>query len=225
VAKHAGKVILRNQLMELIQYSPQTETVRAEPVLIVPALDHEVLHPRPVAENSLVNYLTGLGFTVFMISWKNPTAEDRDLTMDDYLTLGVRAALDAVTTERPPCGASKTPGRSATAPVYAPFTTPKSAAWRSVSGTVAQSKTTSGPFRPRRGGSLPDQVVLAGAGRPVRRAAEVSGRAPRSAGEAREGGVRPRRSGCETAGGVRENPGDQAREAFPGRLLVPDGVG
>ena len=89
-----GKVVYRNRLIELIQYAPQTEKVHAVPLLFLPPWINKfyILDMQP--KNSFVRYLVQQGFTVFMISWKNPDASMEGITFEDYMRDGPLAAAE-----------------------------------------------------------------------------------------------------------------------------------
>ncbi|MGQ0698996.1 MAG: alpha/beta fold hydrolase [Panacagrimonas sp.] len=85
VATTPGEVVYRNDILELIQYKPQTAEVYARPLMIVPPQINKfyVLDLSP--QNSLANYLVAKGFQVFMVSWRNPNPEHREWSMADYV--------------------------------------------------------------------------------------------------------------------------------------------
>src|SRR5450830_406246 len=91
-----GKVVLKNQLIGLLQYTPSTAKVHPEPILIVPAWIMKYYILDLSQHNSLIKYLVDQGHTVFCISWKNPGPSEHDLGMDDYLNTGFFAALAAI---------------------------------------------------------------------------------------------------------------------------------
>jgi polyhydroxyalkanoate synthase subunit PhaC len=96
LATTPGKVVYRNKLIELIQYQPQTRQVFEVPILFIPPWINKyyILDLEP--KNSMVRYLVEQGFTVFMISWKNPDSSMEDTKFEDYMTLGPLAAVDAI---------------------------------------------------------------------------------------------------------------------------------
>ena len=91
-----GKVIYRNHLIELLQYTPVTEQQFSIPLLIVPPFINKYYILDLDQKKSLVRWLVSQGFNVFMVSWVNPDASYRDTSFDDYVFDGVLAALNAV---------------------------------------------------------------------------------------------------------------------------------
>ncbi|RME35712.1 MAG: alpha/beta hydrolase, partial [Gammaproteobacteria bacterium] len=94
LATTPGKVVFRNELLELIQYAPQTGKVHAVPVVIIAPWINKYYILDLDAEKSMVRYLVSRGFTVFITSWKNPDALMRDTTFGDYLFKGGWKALE-----------------------------------------------------------------------------------------------------------------------------------
>jgi polyhydroxyalkanoate synthase len=96
VAATPGKVVAETTLMQLIQYTPTTATVKETPVVIVPPWINKFYILDLREKNSLVKWLTDQGYTTFIVSWVNPDASLAETTFDDYMLNGAIAAKDAV---------------------------------------------------------------------------------------------------------------------------------
>jgi polyhydroxyalkanoate synthase len=96
LALSPGKVVLRNALCELIQYAPTTPLAHSVPLLILPPWINKyyILDLQP--KNSMVAHLVAQGFTVFVVSWKNPDASMEEMGFEDYARLGVLETSDAI---------------------------------------------------------------------------------------------------------------------------------
>lgn len=96
LAATPGRIVFRNELIELIAYEPQTSKVHAIPLLCSPPWINKYYIMDLAPNRSFVEWAVRNGHQAFMISYRNPDASMRDLLMDDYLRLGLLAALDAV---------------------------------------------------------------------------------------------------------------------------------
>ena len=96
LATAPGKVIFQNDIMELIQYAPATDTVKQRPLLIAPPWINKFYIMDLRENNSMIRWLTEQGFTVFLISWVNPGPELKDKTFKDYMHEGLFAAMHAI---------------------------------------------------------------------------------------------------------------------------------
>ncbi len=90
-----GSVVFRNRMMELIQYKPTTEKVHETPIVIFPPWINKfyILDLKPA--NSLIRYIVDQGYTLFVVSWKNPDRSYADVGLETYVDEGILAAIDA----------------------------------------------------------------------------------------------------------------------------------
>ncbi|WP_305816548.1 class I poly(R)-hydroxyalkanoic acid synthase [Photobacterium leiognathi] len=96
IANTDGEVVFKNELFELIQYKPLTETVNSTPLLIVPPFINKYYILDLRENNSMVRWLVEQGHTVFMMSWRNPGAAQRDVDFANYVLDGVIPAVDVI---------------------------------------------------------------------------------------------------------------------------------
>ncbi|HEX9465897.1 MAG TPA: class I poly(R)-hydroxyalkanoic acid synthase [Alphaproteobacteria bacterium] len=96
IAVTPGKVVFQNDLMQLLQYEPTTETVAKRPLLIIPPWINKYYILDLREKNSFIKWAVGQGHTVFVISWANPDEKLATKTFDDYMVEGPLAALDAI---------------------------------------------------------------------------------------------------------------------------------
>ena len=95
IATAPGKVVFRNDLIELIQYAPSTEKTYAKPLLIFPPWINKFYILDLREENSMIRWLVDKGLTVFVVSWRSADKVTRNYTWDDYSEKGIYAAVDA----------------------------------------------------------------------------------------------------------------------------------
>ena len=93
-----GSVVFRNEIMELIQYTPTTETVHKTPLVIFPPWINRFYIMDLKEKNSLIKWVVDEGYTLFVVSWKNPDASYRDFALDDYVEKGFLTAIEQAKT-------------------------------------------------------------------------------------------------------------------------------
>ncbi|MEM1283852.1 MAG: class I poly(R)-hydroxyalkanoic acid synthase [Pseudomonadota bacterium] len=96
MATTPGKVVMRNDVCELLQYTPTTDTVLKRPLLIVPPWINKfyILDLNP--QKSFIKWAVGQGHTVFVISWVNPDERQAHKSFEHYMREGIHASLEAI---------------------------------------------------------------------------------------------------------------------------------